>query len=140
MKRKKTLNLLTVLGRTDDDFGDKPNPVLNKLCDKSLLYFQLTYNFSVKQKIIIMNNEKKENKITNEPTPLLVTDFGLYTKNVHSNKEIKLVLCDHVGDATWPRGRDNLSDFFFLFLLTNIAKYKFYTRRKHIDRNKSKVN
>lgn len=101
MKRKKTLKLLTVLGRTDDDFGDKPNPVLNKLCDKNLLYLQLTYNLSVKQKII--NESTKKNKITNELTPLLVTDFGLYTKNVHSNKEIKLVvLCDHVGGA--PRG------------------------------------
>lgn len=71
MKRKKTLKLLTVLGRTDDDFGDKPNPVLNKLCDKSLLYFQLTYNLSVKQKIIIMNNEKKRkqnNKRTDSVT------------------------------------------------------------------------
>lgn len=62
MKSKKTLKLLTVLGRTDDDFGDKPNPVLNKLCDKCLLYFQLTYNLSFKQKIIIMNNEKKKTK------------------------------------------------------------------------------
>lgn len=89
MKReKKNLKLLSVLGRTDD--GDKPNPVLNKLYDKCLLYFQLTYNLSVKQKIIM--NQRKKNKITNEPTSLLVTDFGLYTKNVHSNKEIKLIV------------------------------------------------
>lgn len=34
-----------VLGRTDDDDdGEKPNPGLKIVCDKNLLYFQLTYN------------------------------------------------------------------------------------------------